>query len=108
MIKSNQEYIEQIEDSIFNPLADKLSLWQTIDEEGLVEEYDEGLDINSWEYMTLRISDEDSRGLIQLDEDIIEKFNELDIQLKEKFNMRIIDFIDYNIGQVYILRYIGQ
>ena len=47
-------------------------------------------------------------GLINMEDDIIEKFNDFDIKLKEtqEYPYDTLDFIDYDKGIVYIIRLI--
>jgi hypothetical protein len=51
--------------------------------------------------------DEDKNGLINFDDDVVNDFNEFDIELKDsqKYPYNMIDMIDYNNGIVYILKY---
>ena len=101
-------YWIQIEEESWTPLTD--DLWNDILEEGWIEDleyvYDE---INKEDivYKKLDLVDEDKQGLIDFDDDIVNDFNEFDIELKNKgkypFNM--IDMIDYEKGIVYILKY---
>ena len=101
-------YWMQINDEKWTPLTDEL--WKDILEEGWIEDleyvYDE---VNKEDivYKELDLIEEDKQGLIDFDDDIINDFNEFDIEIKDKqkypFNM--IDMIDYDKGIVYILKY---
>ena len=62
-----------------------------------------------FEYTVLNISEEDQKGLIEGDDDVINKFNEFDLELKKEQGSdypTICDFIDYKKGIVYIIRLI--
>ena len=77
--------------------------------EGFVGEledvYEVSLTKEDFEYLILPITLEDKLGLINLDDATLEKFNELDINLKEiQTDIILLDFIDYDKGIVYIIR----
>jgi hypothetical protein len=54
----------------------------------------------------LNLSKEDKAGVINMDENVVNKFNEFDVKLKEKgeYPYDTLDFIDYDKGIVYIIR----
>jgi len=79
------------------------SIWQTILVEGLDEEYN-AKKMRNWVYVVLPISKKDKIGLKKWKDDVIEKFNYFDYLLKEKYNMKYIDLIDYSKGIVRIVR----
>jgi len=56
--------------------------------------------------MKLQLSSQDKKGLINFNDDTLEKFNQLDIQLKEKqeYPYKILDFIDYDNGEILIIK----
>jgi hypothetical protein len=90
------------------PLTDKL--YNDIMEEGWIDDLEyvyKNINKNDIVYKELILIDEDKSGLIEFDDDIINNFNEFDIEIKDKqkypFNM--IDMIDYENGKVYILKY---
>jgi len=101
-------YWMQINDEKWTPLTDEL--WNDILEEGWIEDleyvYDE---VNKEDivYKELDLVEEDKQGLINFDDDIVNDFNEFDIELKDKqeYPYPIIDMIDYENGIVYILKY---
>lgn len=102
-------YWMQINDNKgWKPITDKL--FNNISEEGWLEDleyvYD---DVNKEDiiFKELDLIDEDKKGLISFDDDIINDFNEFDIELKDgqKYPYNIIDMIDYDNGKVYILKY---
>lgn len=99
-------YLEQIEDLEYYPMRDYPDVWVSMEYEGLNEEYDEGNFLDNWVVGFLKISEKDKEGLIKLDTETVEKFNDFDIELKEKYNLKIIDLIDYNIGRVLIVKYL--
>lgn len=104
-----KDYRKQVEDK-----SDWLSItddiYNQVEEEGWIDdlEYMYG-DINKEDikYKELKITKKDKEGLINFDEDIVDDFNEFDIEIKEtqKYPYKIIDFIDYENGKVYILKY---
>ena len=107
---SVEDYLKQTISGNFECITREL--YDYICEEGFVDDlekyYNEEYDIDDFEYMLLNISDEDKVGIINNDDDIVEKFNDFDIKLK--FNQygytTVCDFIDYEKGIVYIVRLI--
>lgn len=102
-------YWMQIEDkNDWKSITD--TLYNDILEEGWIEElkyvYNE-VNKEDFSYLSLDLIDEDKKGLMEFDDNILEDFNDFDIEIKDKqkypFNM--IDFIDYEKGIVYIIKY---
>ena len=95
-------YLDTVDSLIFEPVS--CETWETIIDEGLDDEtcmfYRK-----SWYQATLEISEDDSKKLITLDPDTLNKFNEFDIELKNKYSMKIIDLIDYTSGTVILVKY---
>lgn len=88
-------------------------LWENIIEEGFVEELENYYEIeynkSDFEYIILNISNDDKNGLIDDDDDVINKFLMFDIELKKEQEPdypTMVDFIDYDDGIVYIIRLI--
>lgn len=88
-------------------------LFDIIAEEGFVgdleEINEEEYDTEDFEYLVLDISEEDRQGLINMDEETVNKFADFDIRLKESqmpYYPTTVDFIDYGQGKVYIIRLI--
>jgi hypothetical protein len=98
---SFDELFHQIETSSFIPITNRIK--NILDDEGIFDEFDD-FDINNYQYMNLKISDDDKIGLMELNPDHLDKFNEFDIQLKDKYKMKYIDFIDYDNGNIIIVR----
>lgn len=95
------QYVDIVPALTYNPVDDET--WEIIDEwEGLTEEFDV-YDRNRWVMTELPITDDDSNELKQETENIQEKFNQFDIMLKNKYNMKYIDLIDYQNGIVKIV-----
>ena len=95
------QYVDIVPVLTYNSVDDET--WEIIDEwEGLTEEFDV-YDRNKWVMAELPITDEDSNELKQETENIQEKFNQFDIMLKNKYNMKYIDLIDYKNGIVKIV-----
>lgn len=100
---------EQILNSDYNDLNDYL--WELLKEEGWIDDASRknhgisGYKISDYEFIELKIPEFDEFGLITFDDDIIEKYNEFDIELKEKlYDKGYNDFIDYENGKVYIIK----
>lgn len=88
-------------------------LFDLIAEEGFVEDLehinDAEFEAQDFEYLILDISEEDKEGLINFDDEIVNKFNDFDFKLKESQMPDYptsVDFIDYEKGVVYIIRLI--
>lgn len=102
-------YLNQITDNKFQPITKKL--YRDLKDEGYVEDleqfYETSFDIRDFEVYKLEITDEDKIGLQSYEDEILEKFNDFDIQLKtmdKNTYPRIVDFIDYDSGSVYIIK----
>lgn len=104
-----KKYIEQVHNNTYLDLTD--DLFNDISEEGwldnLEEFYDKSFNKSNFRYTTLNLDDADRQGLIDFDDDVIEKFNDFDIELKElsDYPFILIDFIDYDKGIVYIINF---
>jgi hypothetical protein len=96
-------YIDQIPKLKFKPITPKL--FKTIQWDGLDEETGK-YKPSQWKFTELKLSVTDKKGLINLSPDQIEKFNNFDIELKNKYKLKLIDLIDYSEGRVFIVGYI--
>jgi len=103
-------YLRQIRYGKYKPLSKKL--FKNIVDEGFVTELEEiynliKLNKNNFKYIILSLTKKDKQGLANLNDLVVEKFNRLDIELKEMQNRQkyptLVDFIDYNNGTVYII-----
>jgi hypothetical protein len=96
------------DDKNWEPISSQL--FDELLDEGWIEDleyvYD---DVNKDNILVkeLELIDEDKNGLINFDDDVVNDFNEFDIELKDsqKYPYNMIDMIDYNNGIVYILKY---
>ncbi len=108
--KSISQYLNDIEYGDYNELTN--DLFEFISNEGwlesIEEEYDMEYEKSDFEYLILNISNVDKKGLINSDDYVLDKFNELDIKIKEggEYPYDTLDFIDYDNGIVYIIRLI--
>jgi hypothetical protein len=112
--ESNNTTVEQYVNQAFfskgfKPITNEL--FNEILEEGFAEEVSSETEpnIKDFLYDTLNLSDEDSKGLREFNDATINKFNSFDILLKDKQEgyPKIVDFIDYDLGKVYIIKYIA-
>jgi hypothetical protein len=78
-------------------------LLETIQIEGLDEEFNI-FDESSWQYYNLTVPEIIKNGLINFDRYFIEMLNRFDIQLKNIFNCQYIDLIDYDTGEITIVK----
>ncbi len=99
--KLKESYISQIPKLTFKPVSD--SVWETIQDEGLDEEQNKP-NRQSWEMAELKVSTNDQKMLKGFDDDTLEKFNDFDIKLKDKYKLKYIDLIDYDKGKITIVR----
>jgi hypothetical protein len=106
-IKKN--YWMQInDDKGWNPISDEL--FNQLLDEGWIDDLEYVYDDVTKDNISvkeLELIDEDKNGLISFDEDVINDFNELDIEIKDGqgYPYNMIDMIDYDNGIVYILKY---
>lgn len=105
---SFQKYYYQIINSGFEPLSDEL--WDGLLMDGFPEEvnnYQGDFNQNNYEYIKLDISEEDKDGLKNGSDQIVDKYNDFDIWLKEeqKLYPKFLDFVDYEKGEVYIINH---
>ena len=63
--------------------------------------------IDDFEFLTLNLSQNDRDRLQRFDQIVVDKFNELDIRIKnqQEYPYYTLDFIDYEMGVVYIIRF---
>lgn len=106
--KTIQDYLKQVERGDYKELTTKL--YDLISIEGwlvsIEDEFGEEYEQDDFEYLKLDLSEKDRVGLINMNEDIVEKLNDFDIELKKigEYPYDTLDFIDYNNGIVYIIR----
>jgi len=106
--KTIQDYLKQVEygdyEELTTELYDLISMegWLVSIEDEFGEEYEQ----EDFEYLKLDLSEKDKLGLINMDEDVVEKFNDFDMELKKtgEYPYDTLDFIDYDNGIVYIIR----
>ncbi len=103
------EYIEQVKNNKFIPMS--AYLYKQILDEGYVDDlneyYDTIYDQNSFEYLNLKLTKDDIFGLKMYDKITLDKFNRFDIKLKNLDRdtyPRIVDFIDYDLGKVFVVK----
>jgi len=102
------DYINQLNSNEYLKLTKKL--FNDIEDEGWLEQleefYNKKFDVNNFKYMMLKLTNNDKQGLINFDDDTIEKFNDFDIKLKsrDKYPYNKLDLIDYDNGIVFIVK----
>ena len=94
-------YLNQIPTLKFIPVTS--STWETIVMEGLDEEQDE-FNKKRWIQTKLNISKQDQNNLKRFNEETVEKFNLFDIKLKDTYNSKITDLIDYDSGTIILVK----
>ena len=101
-------YINQLNTNEYINITNKL--FNDIEDEGWLEQledfYNRRFDKTNFKYMALKLTDNDKQGLINFDDDVIEKFNYFDIKLKsmDKYPFKKLDLIDYDNGVVFIVK----
>lgn len=97
-----QMLINQIlNDKNFNTCTDEI--FEIIEIEGLDEEFDR-YKKSDWLYINLIIPQNIINKIKRLDTEIIEMLNEFDIILKNRFKMKYIDLINYDTGEITIIK----
>lgn len=97
-----QMLINQIlNDKNFNTCTDEI--FEIIEIEGLDEEFDR-YKKSDWLYINLIIPQNIINKIKRLDTEIIEMLNEFDIILKNRFEMKYIDLINYDTGEITIIK----
>jgi len=102
------DYINQLNNNEYSKLTNKL--FNEIEDEGWLEQledfYNKKFNKNDFSFTTLKLTTNDRNGLINFDDDVIEKFNDFDIKLKSmsEYPFNKLDLIDYDNGVVYIIR----
>src|SRR3954470_8923562 len=93
--------LAQVPQARFVPVDGKR--WRTIRDEGLDDEQN-APERTQWQMAALPISKELSAKLVAFDDDTVELFNLFDIHLKERYNGKIVDLIDYDKGLVVLVK----
>lgn len=102
------DYINQLNTNEYINITNKL--FNDIEDEGWLEQledfYNRKFDKTNFKYMTLKLTENDKQGLVNFDDDVIEKFNDFDIKLKsmDKYPFKKLDLIDYDNGIVFIVK----
>ncbi len=102
------DYINQLNNNEYSKLTNKL--FNEIEDEGWLEQLEDfhnrKFNKNDFSFTTLKLTTNDRKGLINFDDDVIEKFNDFDIKLKSisEYPFNKLDLIDYDNGVVYIIR----
>jgi len=94
---NNIKSIEQLNYQKITP-----EIWETIQDEGLDEEYEAGKEF--WKYAEMKIELDIQDGLRNFDDKYIELLNGFDIALKDKYGNKYTDLIMYDEGRVIILK----
>lgn len=96
----NTEY-KDLYDDLWNSL--KIDGW--IDDASRKGHGEYGYKKDDYEYIELEIPEIDEFGLATGDDKTIEKYNDFDIELKDKiYDNGYLDLIDYDEGIVYIIK----
>lgn len=101
------DYIKQIQNGEYKECTEEL--WEDIQIDGFCEEvnnYEGDFNKENYSFIILRISEEDKLGLINNDPEIVEKYNQFDIYLKDNnYYPKYLDMINYDTGQIYIIKH---
>jgi len=104
-----KDIFDQIKDGDFKDLNN--DIWESLEYDGWIDDASRvgygkyGLDKEDYEYIEIDIPEEDEFGLITLDDNIIEKYNDFDIEFKDKYyNKGYLDLVNYDEGKLFIVR----
>ena len=104
----NNFFHQIFKNNYYLPVSEEL--FNNLKDEGFIDElnnyYEKNFKIKDFEFFVLNISNYDRYGLIAMNEETIEKYNKFDIELKNKQKgyPTIVDFIDYENGNIYIVK----
>ena len=102
-VNESNDLFHQIENSFFEPISDYI--WDSIQNDGWDEELDD-FEKSNYSYIILNIPEADSQGLKKFENEIVEKYNSFDIDLKDKYGtQKYLDFIDYDDGKIFIIKH---
>lgn len=97
-----KDLFNQIKTGKFIPLTDEV--FESLEWDGWMDERNDN-NRKHYRMLELSIPQKDELALIQLNDDVINKYNEFDIELKSKFGDSFIDLINYDEGKIFIVRY---
>ena len=109
----NSYKFKNLFDQIINNEYQELNddVWDALEWDGWVDDAsrlghgEKGYKREDYEYIELEISEEDEFGLATGDEKTIDKYNDFDIELKEKiYDKGYLDLINYDEGKVFIVK----
>lgn len=108
---SVDDYMNQLKTTEYVNVTKKL--FNEIQDEGWLEQleefYNKSFDISNFKFTQLRLTDKDRNGLINFDDETVNKFNIFDTKLKsmDNYPYHVLDFIDYDKGIVLIVKFVN-
>ena len=97
-----KDLFNQIKTGKFIPLSDEV--FESLEWDGWMDEKNDN-NRKHYRMLELSIPQQDSMDLIQLDDEIVNKYNEFDIELKSRLGDNFLDLINYDEGKIFIVRY---
>lgn len=96
------DYLLKIENQvIFYPSSDET--WQAIQDNGMLDDMAALTKNEVWEG-ELKLEEDDKQGLLDFNTEVVEKFNQLELEVKSQYNLKRQTLIDYQSGRVLIIQ----
>jgi hypothetical protein len=90
-----------LNDSLYQKCTNEI--FDIIQTEGLDEEFNK-FKKSDWTFITLQIPENISNKIKNFDNEILNLLNEFDMIIKNRFKMKYIDLIDYDLGKIRIIK----
>lgn len=90
-----------LNDSLYQKCTNEI--FDIIQTEGLDEEFNK-FKKSDWTFITLQIPENISNKIKNFDHEILNMLNEFDMIIKNRFKMKYIDLIDYDLGKIRIIK----
>lgn len=90
-----------LNDSLYQKCTNEI--FDIIQTEGLDEEFNK-FKKSDWTFFTLQIPENISNKIKNFDHEILNMLNEFDMIIKNRFKMKYIDLIDYDLGKIRIIK----
>jgi hypothetical protein len=90
-----------LNDSLYQKCTNEI--FDIIQAEGLDEEFNK-FKKSDWTFITLQIPENISNKIKNFDHEILNMLNEFDMIIKNRFKMKYIDLIDYDLGKIRIIK----
>ena len=94
----------QIQNGNYQPISD--DVWGSLEIDGFPEEVND-FDLKHYEMLDLEIPIDDEIGLAEFNDNVVNKYNNFDIELKNSgwLEKGYLDLIDYEAGKIFIIKH---